>query len=37
LFLGANTMAVEWQQIGTWIARLSGKGATAARDLERAV
>src|SRR3954469_6025247 len=36
LFLGANTMAVEWQQIGTWIARLSGKGAIAARDLERA-
>jgi len=29
-------MAVEWQQIGTWIARLSAKGAIAARALERA-
>src|SRR3954447_5794472 len=37
LFLGAKTMAVEWQQIGTWLARLSSKGAIAARDLERAV
>jgi len=36
LFLGANTMAVEWQQIGTWLARLSAKGAIAARALERA-
>src|SRR3954454_18914630 len=35
LFLGANTIAREWQRIGRWIAQLNCKGALAAHELER--